>query len=91
MFNVVENPPQEKILAVPIIVINIIIISINIIIISFFFLTFIIVCYRHTACLNISAALYLTTQKESSLGQYKLEVSDKKNLYKCISFVLLSG
>lgn len=36
------------------------------------------VCYRHTACLNISAALYLTTQKESSLGQYKLEVSDKK-------------
>ena len=67
-----------KILAVPIIVIIIIIISINIIIISFFFLTFIIVCYRHTACLNISAALYLTTQKESSLGQYKLEVSDKK-------------
>lgn len=66
-----------KILAVPIIVIIIIIISINIIITSFFF-NFYIVCYRHTACLNISAALYLTTQTESSLGQYKLEVSDKK-------------
>lgn len=44
----------------------------------FIFFNFYIVCYRHTACLNISAALYLTTQKESSLGQYKLEVSDKK-------------
>ena len=44
----------------------------------FIFFNFYIVCYRHTACLNISAALYLTTQKESSLGQYKLEVSDNK-------------
>ena len=40
----------------------------------FIFFNFYIVCYRHTACLNISAELYLTTQTESSLGQYKLEV-----------------
>ena len=45
------------------------------------------VCYRHTACLNISAALYLTTQKESSLGQYKLEVRDNKI---CANVLVLS-
>ena len=56
----------------------------------FFFLTFtfcVCVCYRHTACLNISAALYLTTQKESSLGQYKLEVRDNKI---CANVLVLS-
>ena len=56
----------------------------------FSFLTFtfcVCVCYRHTACLNISAALYLTTQKESSLGQYKLEVRDNKI---CANVLVLS-